>query len=90
MSNLTIAVDDDVLRRARVKAAQEGTSVNAVLREALEGYAGADERDRALREFVEWARTHQAPAAGTWKWNRDDLYEERLGRYGREPDVPRH
>jgi plasmid stability protein len=39
--NLTIAVDDEVLRRARIRALEQGTSVNAVLREFLESYAGA-------------------------------------------------
>ena len=38
--NLTITVDDQVLKRARLRALQEGTSVNAVLRECLEAYAG--------------------------------------------------
>jgi plasmid stability protein len=33
MTNLTITVDDEVLKRARIKALEQGTSVNAVLRE---------------------------------------------------------
>ena len=40
--NLTIVVDDEVLRRARIRALEQGTSVNAVLREFLESYAGSD------------------------------------------------
>jgi predicted HicB family RNase H-like nuclease len=34
--NLTITVDDEVLRRARIRALQQGTSVNVLLREFLE------------------------------------------------------
>ncbi|SVA38362.1 uncharacterized protein METZ01_LOCUS91216, partial [marine metagenome] len=30
MGNLTLAIDEDILRRARVRAADQGTSVNAV------------------------------------------------------------
>jgi plasmid stability protein len=47
VANLTITVDDQVLRRARVRAAEEGTSVNAVLRRELERYVG---EDRAIAE----------------------------------------
>jgi predicted HicB family RNase H-like nuclease len=36
MSNLTIKVDDDLLRRARGKAAEQGTSLSAVVGELLE------------------------------------------------------
>ena len=42
MTNLTLAVDHDLLHRARVRAAEEGTSVNAVVRELLSAYSAAD------------------------------------------------
>ena len=53
MTNLTIAVDEDVLRRARIRALEEGSSVNALLREYLIAYAASDDRvthDRAVAE----------------------------------------
>ena len=40
--NVTIVVDDDVLKRARVRAIRENTSVNAVVRAYLAAYAGTD------------------------------------------------
>ena len=40
MTNLTITVDEQTLKRARMRALEEDTSVNAVLREYLEAYAG--------------------------------------------------
>ena len=40
MANLTLAIDEDVLRRARIRALEQGTSVNALLREYLDAYAG--------------------------------------------------
>ena len=39
--NLTVVVDEDTLKRARIRAIQENTSVNAVVREFLAAYAGA-------------------------------------------------
>ena len=39
MANMTIAVDDQLLRAARVKAVQQGTSVNEICRQAIEAFA---------------------------------------------------
>jgi plasmid stability protein len=38
MSNLTIAVDDNIIKQARVRAIQQGTSVSAKVREFLASY----------------------------------------------------
>jgi len=39
-TNLTLVIDEDLLRAARVKALQEGTSVNEICRQAIARYAG--------------------------------------------------
>ncbi|TDJ07174.1 MAG: MerR family transcriptional regulator, partial [Deltaproteobacteria bacterium] len=41
MANLTISIDEEVLKLARIKALKQGTSVNAVLRDYLESYSGS-------------------------------------------------
>ncbi len=41
MSNLTISVDENLIKQARVRAIQEGTSVSAKVREFLAQYANA-------------------------------------------------
>ena len=44
MSNLTIAVDDHLIKQARVRAIQQGTSLSAKVREFLQIYVnGSDE-----------------------------------------------
>lgn len=84
MTNLTLAIDDEVLRRARIRALEQGTSVNAVVRDYIEGFAGESESDRGLREFVESAcRSTGGSGPSGRAWTREELYEERLGRYGR-------
>ena len=75
MANLTIAVDDDVLKRARMRAVEQGTSVNAILRQHLESYAGGNaEQIAAMRRFVEFAKKSKAGSGGR-KWRREDLYD---------------
>lgn len=39
MSNLTLSIDDDIIKQARVRAIQEGVSVSAKVREFLIQYA---------------------------------------------------
>ena len=86
MTNLTITVDAQTLKRARMRALEEDTSVNAVLRDYLEEYAGVRrERREAARRILASSRestSGSGPGGRTWK--REDAYEERLGRYGRE------
>ncbi len=78
MANLRLTIDDGVLRRARTRAAAEGTSVNAVVRHQIERYAGIEEdQRRAVLTILDLARTTQAGSDG-FKWRRDDLYRERL------------
>ena len=44
--NITVAIEDEVYRRARVKAAENSTSISAVVRKFLEEYAGKEVRTR--------------------------------------------
>ena len=81
MANLTLAIDHELLRRSRIRALEEGTSVNAVVREYLETYAHTDARESAMRRFLEIGAAGDAGSAGTHRgWTREDLYEERLRR----------
>ena len=73
MANLTIAIDDEILRRARIRAIETGTSVNALLREYLESFAG-DDRMQTRRSIVDHAREHTV-AIGARGWSRDDLHD---------------
>lgn len=75
MANLTITVDDDLLRKARVHAAELGTSVNAVLRDYMVVWAaGTGNRQRAIEALL--TRSKRARSArGGRRWTRDDLHE---------------
>ena len=76
MANLTIVVDEDVLRRARVRAAERGTSVNALLAEHLARYAGAGAEAIALADFLDLAETAGAGSGPHGRtWTRDELYD---------------
>ena len=74
MANLTITVDSELLKRARIRALEQGTSVNAVLREYLEEYVrGREDRVRRLRALVKQSRGAVSSRQGR-TWSRDDLH----------------
>ncbi|HEY8868991.1 MAG TPA: hypothetical protein VIM30_06340 [Candidatus Limnocylindrales bacterium] len=84
MANLTVTVNDQVLKRARIKAIERGTSVNAVVSEYLERYAGAAQTAEALRRFAELAEQvsgSSGPDGRTWR--REDLYDRPVLRHRR-------
>ena len=75
MANLTITIEDALLRRARMRALEQGTSVNALLREYLEAYAGSARlRERALADLLALSRAATS-RRGAATWTRDELHE---------------
>lgn len=77
--NLTLAVDDSLVERARQVARQQGTSLNALIRDYIETLAGQVAGDEILSEFeTMWAEPGNS---GGKPFKRDELYDERLNRY---------
>jgi plasmid stability protein len=91
MANLTLSLDDDLLKQSRLYAVQHDTSVNALVREYLETLvtkakdAEQAERLRDLEEMhrllEEAARLAQVP--DDYKWRREDAYEGRPPRWNK-------
>lgn len=84
MSNLTLALDDDLLRAARIKAVQQGTSVNEICREAIARFAAPAQRPddflaemQAVAARVQRSAASKAPAEPLWT-SREAMYEEAM------------
>jgi hypothetical protein len=76
MANLTITIDERLLKQARIRALEDGTSVNALLRAYLERYAGAREAGEALAGFARLARRSTATSGPQGRtWTRDELHD---------------
>lgn len=77
MTNLTVKVDEETLKRARIRALERGTSVNALLRAFLEEYTGIREQRReAGDDFLRLTEEYEASSgSGGRSWSRDGLYE---------------
>ena len=78
MANLTLTIEDHVLRRARIRALEQGTSVNAMVREYLEQLTGDDSAQQAVNEFLAFARSRPETddPTGSRTWTRAELYDE--------------
>jgi hypothetical protein len=74
--NITLSIDEQLVERAREKLRPMGKSLNQEIREHLQHVAGDDDLERDL-EFLEKTSGLGKPEAN-WKFNRDDVYEERL------------
>ncbi|MEQ8403851.1 MAG: DUF6364 family protein [Oceanicaulis sp.] len=72
--NLTLAIDEDLLDRARVVAAMKRTSVNAMIREYLERVVQAErEADAVTQELLKLSR-EESWDMGDWRPSRDETY----------------
>ena len=77
--NITLSIEDALVERARAVAREQGTSLNALIREYIELLAGQLDGETVLERFeAMW----QTPGNSSGKRvDRDDLYEERMSRY---------
>ena len=75
MKNVTIALDESLLREARRIAADRSTTLNAMLREFLEELARQESRAvKARSRIVELCQKTQAEV-GPRTWSRDEIHE---------------
>lgn len=81
MANLTLSIDDALLKRARIKALERGTSVNAVVREYIGIFADDAGQRRALARLAEMAEESTASSGPEGRtWSRESLYDTRTAR----------
>ncbi len=78
MANLTLTIEDETLKRARIKALVHGTSVNALVRAYLGEYTGVGQEESGILAFLAFTEQHPAGQEGSGRtWTREELYEER-------------
>jgi Family of unknown function (DUF6364) len=76
MANLTLSIDEAVLKRARIRALEQDTSVNALIRDYLERLVAREPSQSGMAPFLALARSIHAgsgPAGRTW--TREELHE---------------
>ncbi|HEX3653816.1 MAG TPA: DUF6364 family protein [Rhizomicrobium sp.] len=80
MKNITVSVDDDTYRRARIKAAERDTSVSQLVRDYLNRVAGEEsEFERMARQERELRKQIKA-FSGADRLSRDEIHMRPLSR----------
>ena len=72
--NITLSVDESVIRLVRIYAAERGSSVNALVRDFLSGIATREDRVRRARERLRELGAQSTARIGPRTWTRDDLH----------------
>lgn len=77
MKNITVTVDDDTYRRARVKAAAEDTSVSAIVRQFLMDFAASETEVERLKREEQELRAQISTFRAADRLSRDDIHARR-------------
>ncbi len=75
MKNITVSVDDETYRAARIKAAERDTSVSALVRQFLAELAAGDTERLLRQERALRARVTRFSASD--RLSRDELHDRR-------------
>jgi predicted transcriptional regulator len=73
--NLTVQLDEDTIRKARVLAAERSTSISRLVADEIERLVGEEERYRAAQEHAVREMMTGYHLGGPPYPRRDDLYD---------------
>ena len=75
MKNITLAIDEKLLKDVRKYAAEHDTSVNAIVREKLAEVVAPKKRVADALKRMEAIADEAGMEVGPITWTRDDIYE---------------
>ena len=75
MKNITVSLDDDTYRRARIKAAEKDTSVSAMVREYLREFANTETEFERLKREEAAIRSTITGFSASDRLSRDEAHE---------------
>ena len=78
MKNITIAIDDQTYRRARIKAAERGTSVSALVKQYLAKLGPEPDRAVQLRRAEDQLRAEITNFRAGDRRRRDQLHNREI------------
>lgn len=74
--NITMSVDDQLVKRARRAARAMGKSLNQVIREHLERLTASADADADISELRELSKRSGGRSRG-WRFDREEIHERR-------------
>jgi len=80
MKNITVSLDDETYRRARMIAAQRDTSVSALVKRFLVDLASGETEFERLKRLERTTRERITAFSASENLSRDELYDRRFER----------
>lgn len=77
MKNITVSLDDETYRRARIRAAELDTSVSALVKKFLGDMASTETEFERLERQEEEIRQKMIGFRGSDRLTRDELYDRK-------------
>jgi len=81
MKNITLAIEEELLKKARALASRRHTTLNAIVRSLLGHEVEQEDRianaKAGLRRLMEESTLDMGP---DYRWNRQEIYDEREDR----------
>lgn len=74
VKNITVSVDDETYRRARLKAAEQDTSVSALVRTYLASLGGGESETERLKRQEHELRSRIKRFSAARRLSRDDVH----------------
>lgn len=78
MKNITVTLDDETYRKARIRAAELDTSVSAIVRKYLTQFAEGESRFERLKKQEEAVRARIEKFTAEDRLSRDELHDRKL------------
>ncbi|MGA9267678.1 MAG: hypothetical protein WBV79_14675 [Rhodomicrobium sp.] len=78
MKNITVTLDDETYRKARIRAAELDTSVSAIVRKYLTEFAGGESRFERLKKQEDAVRARIEKFTAEDRLSRDELHDRKL------------
>ncbi|HLH04299.1 MAG TPA: DUF6364 family protein [Bryobacteraceae bacterium] len=75
MKNITLSIEERVLAIVRQRAAEQNSSVNALVREFLNTLAAQEDRAARARKRIRELSQKSQGRLGRKTWTRDDLHD---------------
>ena len=75
VKNITLSVDENVLATVRRHAAERNTTVNALVRDYLNGLAAHEDRAKRARARLRQLSARSQGRLGKKTWTREDLHD---------------
>ena len=73
--NITLSADQELIRKSREYAKEQGTSLNNIIRDFLKNISGENDRKASSQEFSQLAETGAGCSEPGYKFDRDEIHD---------------